>query len=67
MPYWDLIAEDSNYTVSIGTVTGKNKKKCTIKNLKSGKKYYIQMRAIKKIKGKIFKGNYTKIKAAKAK
>ncbi|MEE3333666.1 MAG: fibronectin type III domain-containing protein [Ruminococcus sp.] len=47
-------------------VKGSKKTGCKISGLKTGKKYYVQVKAIKTIKGKTFTGRYTAIKAAKA-
>ena len=48
------------------TVNGKAKTKTTIKNLKSGKKYYVKVRPIKKKSGKTYLGILSKAKADKA-
>ena len=47
------------------TVNGKAKTKTTIKNLKSGKKYYVKVRPIKKKSGKTYLGILSKAKADK--
>ena len=48
------------------TVKGKAKTKYTIKGLKSGKKYYVKVRPIKK-SGKTYIGSLSKAKAVKVK
>ena len=49
------------------TVMGKSKTKYKIKGLKSGKKYYVKVRPIKKKSGKKYLGVLTKSKAARVK
>ena len=45
----------------------KKTSKTTIKKLKSGKKYYIRIRAYKKVNGRKYYGNWSKIKSVKVK
>ena len=47
------------------TVNGKAKTKATIRGLKSGKKYYVKVRPIKKASGKTYIGSLSKVKPAK--
>ena len=49
------------------TVNGASKTKCTIKGLKSGKRYYVKIRPVKAKSGKKYLGILTKAKAAKVK
>ena len=49
------------------TVMGKSKTKYTIKNLKTGKKYYVKVRPIKTKSSKKYLGILTKTKAARVK
>ena len=45
----------------------KKTSKATIKKLKSGKKYYIRIRAYKKVNGRKYYGNWSKLKSVKVK
>ena len=49
------------------TVNGASKTKCTIKGLKSGKRYYVKIRPVKAKPGKKYLGILTKAKTAKVK
>lgn len=73
---WAKDAKSSGYQIQISrksnmskattiTVKGKAKTKHTIKNLKSGKKYYVKVRPIKTKSGKTYVGILTKGKAVK--
>lgn len=44
-----------------------NKNQYTIKNLKKGKRYYIKVRAYKQVDGKIYYGEWSKVKQIKVK
>ncbi len=52
---------------SMVTLTGKKSTKATIKKLKSGKKYYVKVRAYKTVDGKKIYGAYSSVKTVKVK
>ena len=59
--YQVKIATDKDFkTASTITINGKDTASRTIKNLKSGKKYYIKQRSYRVVGGKKYYGNYTK-------
>ena len=49
------------------TIKNCKTKKKTYKSLKSGKRYYFRVRAFKKIEGKKYYGNWSKVKKVKIK
>ncbi len=67
--YQILCAKDAKFKKGKKTVTVKTKKttKKTVKKLKSGKKYYVKVRAYKKVSGDKVYGAYSKVKKVKTK
>lgn len=47
---------------SIKNIKSPNTTKCSITNLKKGKKYYVRVRSYKSVKGKKYYGNWSKVK-----
>ena len=67
--YQVIVAKDKNLkkVVKKATITKNTKLATTIKNLKSGKKYYVAVRAYKKATGGTVYGSWTTAKAVKTK
>ncbi|MBQ1536949.1 MAG: leucine-rich repeat protein [Ruminococcus sp.] len=76
---WKPVSSATGYQIQLSTVKTfkknvtkkyiKNRKKTTytFKNLVRGRKYYVRMRSYKTIDGKKYYGNFTKVKAVRAK
>ena len=77
--YWNKIADVSGYQIQVATdkkfkknkktvtVAKQNASKKTVKKLKSKKKYFVRVRAYKKVNGKKSYGKWSKIKSVKTK
>lgn len=67
--YQIVVATDKSFKNVVKTVNVKNNKtvKATVKGLKSGKKYYVRVRSMKKASGGNVYGNWSKAKPVKAK
>lgn len=75
---WDQVTRASGYNVymstskngtysKVGSISGKNSTKLTVKKLTDGKKYYFKVKAYKKVSGKKVYSSYSGAKSCKVK
>ncbi|MBQ0079166.1 MAG: fibronectin type III domain-containing protein, partial [Eubacterium sp.] len=67
--YTVQVATNSKFTKGVKTVSTKSYKTTVkkIKNLKSGKKYYVRVRAYKKVNGTRYSGSWSKVRTVTVK